>query len=74
MNILNRFLLKHFLRILALSTGAFIGIYLLIDFFEKISDFIDHKATAGDYLSWARCRQDNRTDSEFETDEANVSL
>ena len=52
MNILNRFLLKHFLRILALSTGAFIGIYLLIDFFEKISDFIDHKATAGDYLSY----------------------
>lgn len=50
MNILNRFLLKHFLRILLLSCGAFIGIYLLIDFFEKVSDFIDHKAVAGDYL------------------------
>ena len=52
MKILNRFLLKHFSRILLLSVGAFIGIYLLIDFFEKVSDFIDHKATAGDYLSY----------------------
>ena len=50
MILLNRFLLKHFLRILLLSIGAFIGIYLLIDFFEKISDFIDHKAAAADYL------------------------
>ncbi|MDB4470746.1 LptF/LptG family permease, partial [Deltaproteobacteria bacterium] len=50
MKILNRFLLQHFLRILLLSCGAFIGIYLLIDFLEKIGDFIDHKATAGDYL------------------------
>ncbi|WP_303720500.1 LPS export ABC transporter permease LptG [Malonomonas rubra] len=52
MMILNRFLLKHFLRILSLSVGAFIGIYLLIDFFEKVSDFIDYKASAGDYLTY----------------------
>lgn len=52
MTILNRFLLKHFLRILLLSVGAFIGIYLLIDFFEKVSDFIDYKASAADYLSY----------------------
>ena len=50
MKIINRFLLQHFLRILLLSVGAFIGIYLLIDFFEKVSDFIDHKASAADYL------------------------
>lgn len=52
MKLINRFLLKHFLRILLLSCAAFIGIYLLIDFFEKISDFIDHKATAADYLNY----------------------
>lgn len=52
MKMLNRFLLKHFLRILLLSVGAFVGIYLLIDFFEKISDFIDHNASAGDYFSY----------------------
>ena len=38
------------MRILLLSLGAFIGIYLLIDFFEKIGDFIDHQAVASDYL------------------------
>lgn len=52
MKIFNRFLLNHFLRILLLSSGAFIGIYLLIDFFEKISDFIEHRATAADYFSY----------------------
>jgi len=52
MKLLHRFLLRHFLRILLLSLGAFIGIYLLIDFFERISDFIDHRAAAGDYLSY----------------------
>ncbi len=50
MKIVNRFLLKHFLRILALCVAAFIGIYLLIDFFEKVDDFIDHKAASWDYL------------------------
>ncbi|SHI51223.1 lipopolysaccharide export system permease protein [Malonomonas rubra DSM 5091] len=52
MKILNRFLLAHFLRILSLSGAAFVGIYLLIDFFENVSDFIDHKAVATDYFSY----------------------
>ncbi|WP_321370313.1 LPS export ABC transporter permease LptG [uncultured Desulfuromusa sp.] len=50
MKTLNRFLLQHFIRILSLCVAAFIGIYLLIDFFEKVDDFIDHKATIGDYF------------------------
>jgi lipopolysaccharide export system permease protein len=50
MKTLNRFLLRHFIRILSLCVSAFISIYLLIDFFEKVDDFIDHKATIGDYL------------------------
>ena len=52
MKILNRFLLKHFIHILSLCVAAFIGIYLLIDFFEKVDDFIDHKAAAWDYLNY----------------------
>lgn len=52
MKTLNRFLLSHYLRILSLCTTAFIGIYLLIDFFEKVDDFIDHHAIAADYLSY----------------------
>jgi lipopolysaccharide export system permease protein len=50
MKILNRFLISYFIRILSLSTAAFIGIYLLIDFFEKVDDFIDHNAAAWDYV------------------------
>ena len=50
MKILNRFLLKHFIRILSLSIAAFIGIYLLIDFFEKVDDLIEYKASAWDYF------------------------
>jgi len=48
--LLDRFLLRHFQRTLLLSLCAFIGIYLLFDFFEKIGDFIDHGATGADYL------------------------
>ncbi|MFK5926470.1 MAG: LPS export ABC transporter permease LptG [Desulfuromusa sp.] len=50
MKILNRFLLKHFIRILSLCVTAFISIYLLIDFFEKVDDFIDHSASLWDYF------------------------
>ncbi len=52
MKILSRYLLLHFLRILSLCSGAFVGIYLLIDFFEKVDDFIDHQAAPADYLSY----------------------
>ncbi len=47
---LDLFLLKYFINILSLSVAAFVGIYLLIDFFEKVDDFIEHHATATDYF------------------------
>ncbi|MCD6581375.1 MAG: LPS export ABC transporter permease LptG [Desulfuromusa sp.] len=50
MKILNRFLLQHFIRILSLCIAAFIGIYLLIDFFEKVDDLIEYQATTWDYF------------------------
>ncbi|NOQ42612.1 MAG: LPS export ABC transporter permease LptG [Desulfuromusa sp.] len=50
MKILNRFLLQHFIRILSLCISAFVGIYLLIDFFEKVDDLIEYQATAWDYF------------------------
>jgi len=49
---IDRYLLRHFLRILGLTLMACIGIYLLVDFFEKASDFIEHKANASQYLSY----------------------
>ena len=50
MKLLDLFIIRHFRRILLLSLAAFIGIYLLIDFFEKVGDFIDHGATGADYF------------------------
>jgi len=50
MRILKWLLLKSFIRILLLCVAAFISIYLLIDFFEKIDNFIDHNATVWDYF------------------------
>jgi lipopolysaccharide export system permease protein len=39
MRILTRYVAKAYLRMLALCTGAFIAIYLVIDFMEKIARF-----------------------------------
>ncbi len=49
MKIIDRFLLNYFNRILALCVASFVGIYLLIDFFEKVDDFVENKAPAWDY-------------------------
>ncbi len=50
MKILRWLLLKSFIRILLLCVAAFISIYLLIDFFEKVDNFIDHNAAIWDYF------------------------
>ncbi|MEJ2199583.1 MAG: LPS export ABC transporter permease LptG [Desulfuromonadaceae bacterium] len=42
MTLLNRYILSLFNRLFLLSTGAFVGIFLLIDFFQKVDDFIEH--------------------------------
>ncbi len=52
MKIITCYLLRYFARMLALCSAAFIGIYLLIDFFEKVEDFIDHGAGLWDYLNY----------------------
>jgi len=50
--IINRHLLTTFLRITMLSLGVFVGIYLLIDFFDKIDDFLEYKAPVALYFSF----------------------
>jgi lipopolysaccharide export system permease protein len=50
MNLLNRYILGAFVRVFALSLGAFVGIYLLVEFFEKVDDFIEYQAAPSDYL------------------------
>ncbi|NLV25417.1 MAG: LPS export ABC transporter permease LptG [Deltaproteobacteria bacterium] len=44
MRILDRYIILLFLRFFSLALGAFSGIYLLVDFIEKVDDFIEHHA------------------------------
>ena len=50
MNILNRYITTAFARIFFISLSAFTGIYLLVDFFEKVDNFMEHQARASQYL------------------------
>jgi lipopolysaccharide export system permease protein len=46
MNLLDRYLLGQFLRNLLLVLGSLVAVYLLIDFFERIDNFIEHGLSA----------------------------
>ena len=50
MTILNRYILSIYIRIFFLASATFVGIYLLVDFFEKVDNFIEHGASASQYL------------------------
>jgi len=50
LSLVSRYILSAFLRIFGLSLGTFAGIYLLVDFFERVDDFIEHKAHLSQYV------------------------
>lgn len=50
LRIIDRYLLREFLLFLLLGMTTFIGIYLVVDLFEKIDIFVDHKTTLGTIL------------------------
>ncbi|OHB28338.1 MAG: LPS export ABC transporter permease LptG [Desulfuromonadaceae bacterium GWC2_58_13] len=50
MTLLSRYVLKSFYRLLLLALTAFVGIFLLIDFFERIDDFLEHGARGSLYF------------------------
>ncbi len=52
MTLISRYILKTFWRIFGLALAAFIGLYLLVDFFERVDNFIEHSAAAHLYLSY----------------------
>lgn len=52
MTLLNRYILSSFGRIFTLALGAFTGIYLLVDFFEKVDNLLEHNAGAIHYLTY----------------------
>lgn len=52
MTIISRYLSTSFGRTFFLALAAFIGLYLLVDFFERVDDFIEYKAPLVLYLSY----------------------
>lgn len=56
MTIIQRYLLTTFGKITGLSLSAFTGIYLLVDFFEKVDDFLEHEAEAILYVTYFSCK------------------
>jgi lipopolysaccharide export system permease protein len=47
MPLYSRYILRTFFRLFGLSLAAFVGLYLLVEFFERIDDFIEYHAPAG---------------------------
>ena len=47
MKILDRYILREFLRYLVLGLAGFIVIFVVVDLFEKIADFLDSRAPFG---------------------------
>jgi len=52
MRILDRYISLGFMRFFGLALGAFSGIYLLVDFIEKVDDFIEHHAAWNLYFTF----------------------
>jgi len=52
MRLLDSYLLKSYLRLFILALATFGGIYLLIEFFDKVDDFLEHKAALHLYLAY----------------------
>jgi len=52
MRILDRYVLSSYFQIFWLAIAAFSGIYLLVEFIERVDDFISRNATLGQYLGY----------------------
>lgn len=52
MKIIPRYILRHFLPIFVLSLSAFTGLYLVIDFFEKIDNMLEKNLSLADTCSY----------------------
>lgn len=52
MTLISRYILSTFGRVFGLALAAFIGLYLLVDFFERVDNFMEYGAAAHLYLSY----------------------
>jgi len=53
MNILDRYILKEFIKIFTLILVSLTGLYLITDFFERIRMFLSNNATLGQMVSYS---------------------
>jgi len=52
MKIIPRYVLQHLLPIFGLALLAFVGLYLIIDFFEKVDDLLEKRVPAEEVLRY----------------------
>jgi lipopolysaccharide export system permease protein len=52
MKIITRYILRHFFPIFGLALSAIVGLYLIIDFFEKVDNLLEKNVPAFDILSY----------------------
>lgn len=52
MGMLTQYIVKIFLRNLALSLGCFAGVYMLVDFLERVDNFVEKSAPLGLYIEY----------------------
>lgn len=56
MKIIPRYVLKHLLPVFGLALLAFVGLYLIIDFFEKVDDLLEKQVPPDQVLSYFLCK------------------
>lgn len=52
MRIIPRYMLRHFFPIFGLALGAIVGLYLVIDFFEKVDNLLEKHVDAAGILAY----------------------
>ena len=52
MRIISRYVLRHFLPVLALSVLSFLGLYLVVDFFERVDRMMEHNLPIQDIYTY----------------------
>jgi lipopolysaccharide export system permease protein len=56
MKIIPRYVLKHLLPVFGLALLAFVGLYLIIDFFEKVDDLLEKRVPVYEVLLYFLCK------------------
>ena len=52
MRIIPRYVLRHFLPVFALAIFAFVGLYLVVDFFERVDGMLEHHLPTQDIVRY----------------------